>query len=259
MEQYPEFTCSANYFSDGSFYSLIVTWDRRGDGEYGSLSVTAGYQELEMPVCDQIEIEVDENGNIIEPAITVTERQGVQIVARGNENRKKTLTFENNYGWYQIEGSWNNSYSDIIALLDWFWEHPIDFERFPMEQGDHYTYEPFSDDSDIFSAYLPDIKTLGYQVEQEMIWLKNGKPCSFDGYYMSDSMPGFSWHIDTEPDYYERQEVLGDFESLTVESITDAMEEECNCVRFTRDGYVISVYINSGGTPEILWEIIAAS
>lgn len=133
------------------------------------------------------------------------------------------MTFQNKYGWYQIAGSWNDSYSDMVMLLDWLWEHPIDFERFPIEKGDNYTYIPFTDYPNAFSGYLPNIKKLGYKKEDESITLKNGIPCSFDGYYLSENLPGFSFHIDTEPDYYEQQEIIGDIESLTLESIIDAM------------------------------------
>lgn len=255
MEKQKKFICSANYLSDGSLYSLIFTWDCREDNNYSSLSVTCGYQEPEMPVCDTFE--VDENGIIIEPNTTITERDNIQIIAKGNKNRTKTLTFQNEYGFYQIEGSWNDSYEDMVILLDWFWKHPIDFQYFPIEKGDNYTYINFSEYPDAFSGYLPDIAKLGYETEQEneSVTLKNGEPCSFDGNYISPDLPRFSFHITKEPDYYEQQESIGDIKNLTLKKITDAMKEK-NCISFTWDQYFISIYINSDGTPELVWNII---
>lgn len=110
----------------------MLSWQRRdleGLENYSDISVMVGYEEI-PEIQDCIFVELDENGNIVEPAVTVTERDGVKIIARGNEDRDKTITFQNEYGWYQISASWNDTYEDAVSLLDWFWEHPIDFDDF---------------------------------------------------------------------------------------------------------------------------------
>ena len=130
MENHPLFDCMAHYNEDGSLYSLVFSWQNRDDKEsYSDLTITAGYQEVEQ-ITDCVVVEVDENGTVLEPAVTVTERDGIQIIAKGSKNQNKTLTFQNQTGWYQIEASWNDDYDDMVMLLDWLWEHPIDFERF---------------------------------------------------------------------------------------------------------------------------------
>lgn len=62
---------------------------------------------------DTIIYEIDDNGNIIPPAVTVTERDGIQIIAEGKENWKKTITFQNDSGWYQMKGSFNDNYTAV--------------------------------------------------------------------------------------------------------------------------------------------------
>ena len=52
-----------------SWYKRPVLGKERIDDVYSDLVITAGYQEVEQ-ITDYIFIEVDENGNIIKPAIT---------------------------------------------------------------------------------------------------------------------------------------------------------------------------------------------
>lgn len=135
MAEHPLFDCTVNYLADGSLYSLTFSWHNQ-EQEYSDLRITAGYQEVEMMEDCVVFVDEDENGHRIAPAVTVTKRDGVNIVAEGSENTKKTITFQNSSGWYQIEGSWNDRYADMVDLLDWFWAHPIDFDRFPVEAGE---------------------------------------------------------------------------------------------------------------------------
>ncbi|MBS7370365.1 MAG: hypothetical protein KIG62_09575, partial [Oscillospiraceae bacterium] len=153
IETHPLFNAVAYYDNDGSFQSITMSWHRRdADGlkHYSDLSVTAGFDEVKF-IEDCICIEVDEKGNIIEPAVTVTERDGVQIVAKGGENREKTITFKNEHGWYQISGSFLDSYEAVVELYEWFWEHPLDFSQFAMENGAEYTYTTLDEAPDAFS------------------------------------------------------------------------------------------------------------
>lgn len=143
--------------------------------DYSDLKVTAGYQEVPA-LEDYIYVETDGEGNILEPAVTVTERDGVQIVAEGRENRNKSLTFETDSGWYRIEGSFNDGYAAVAELLDWVWKHPIDFARFPIEAGDAYDYVPLADCPDAFSEYLPDFAAFGFTELETHVTLKTVRP-----------------------------------------------------------------------------------
>lgn len=265
MVNHPLFDCLVNYNEDGSIYSLIFSWHRRGN-VYSDLSITAGYQAIEQ-VQDCILIELDENGNIIEPAVTITERDGIQIVAAGNKNRNKTITFQNERGWYQIEGSWNDSYEAMVLLLDWIWEHPIDFERFTIEAGDSFTYIKLTQMPDAFIGYIPNFSEFGFIEETDTLTLKNGEPYAFEAnyvahadaelvkvsaYYDVEGWTNIHWYITTAPDYYDLQDNLGELHELTEQMVLDALENNTN-LAFTWAGYFIRIYSN---TPQEVWAIL---
>lgn len=257
VETHPWFDCSAHYNEDGSLYSLDLRWHLRGDN-YSDLTITAGYQEVPQIACCE-EIEIDENGNILEPSVTVTERDGIPIIAEGRPGQGKTLTFQNDTGWYQIKGSWNDSYESMVALLDWLWEHPIDFDRFPMEAGDKYDnlYEngSLANIPEVFAAHTPDFAALGYETEAQWLTLKNGDPVYFEGSYCSASVPSLSWSINAEYSYYDLERIVGELEDLTYELVAEVRSRE-QSIYFTWDGYIIAIYISDVGTAEDLWQII---
>jgi len=188
---HPEFTFAVRYNADGSVYCVELLWCRRNeDGlkDYSDLKVVAGYEEVPF-INDCIGIGVDDKGNVVEPSVTVTERDGVRIVARGGSRIEKTLTYQTENGWYQISGSWNDSYEAVVELLDWFWEHPIDFKQFPMDAGDNYTDTTLAEMPDAFHDYLPDFASFGFVEEVAYVSLKNGKPIHFEGHYVAHADP----------------------------------------------------------------------
>lgn len=137
IADHPEVSFWAKYNEDGSLQYAELLWMRRdeqGLEHYSDLRVRSGPEPVEI-IQDCILIELDEDGNVIEPTVTVTERDGVSIVAEGHEGIEKTLTFQTEHGWYQISGSWNDDFESVVALLDWFWAHPIDYGTFAIENG----------------------------------------------------------------------------------------------------------------------------
>jgi hypothetical protein len=243
MPDYPLFDCIGRYNEDGSIYSVTFVWGQRGD-TYSNLKITAGLQEVEM-IQDCVFVEVDEDGNIVSPAVTVTERDGVSIVAEGNENRDKTLTFQNDTGWYQITGSWYDSYESVVELLDWVWEHPVDFDLFDMSLGVEYTYRATLDEyPEALANYIPDFDALGYVLDDNFLNLKDGEPVYFEGHYYpggDEEQPDIYWCVNAEPDYYDKQASLGDISVLTEQLITDTLSEESS-FSFTIGDCVIKVY-----------------
>ena len=259
IKTHPQFTLAAHYNDDGSLYCIELLWCQRsksGLDEYSNLKVIAGYEEVPI-INDCILIEVDENGNVLEPAVTVTERDGIQIVARGRENADKTLTFQTENGWYQISGSQYDSYESVVELLDWFWENPIDFKMFSMADGDEYTYTSLSETPDAFADYLPDFLSFGFVEETTGITLKNGIPVWFEGHYVAHAdeelvksqnyydVEGYTqihWCICAEPDVYDLDGCLGDISTLTCEQISHILKNGDNKVKFMQDDLLIIVY-----------------
>ena len=276
MAEHPMFECSANYNDDGSIYSVVFSWHKRPvlnresvDDVYSDLSITAGYQEVEQ-ITDYIFIELDDDGNIVEPAVTVTERDDIQIVAEGNENRNKTITFQNDSGWYQISGSWNDSYASMVSLLDWLWENPIDFARYPIAAGDHFTSIKLEEMPDAFNGFIPDFSAFGFIEETNYLSLKNGEPYAYEGHFIAHApeeavkagtyydIEGWTiihWCIMSNPEYYVLPESLGELNELTEQIVFSQFDSSTNqsSVSFTWDGLFIKVYSN---TAQELWTVL---
>ena len=243
MTDYPLFTCTANYNADGTLYSLVLGWNRRGEtaADYGSLRLTAGLQPVEE-ISDCVVVEVDDDGSVVEPAVTVTQRDGIDIVARGRADQDKTLTWQTPDGWYQISGSWNDSCDAMVELLDWFWTHPLDFAQFPQEAGSIYTSADAADYREALASWLPDFAVLGYTLEEESLLLKDGAPSHYEGHYAGPE-GALHWCILAEPDFYDLQRSLGDW-PLTEAQITQAFSPGAPLC-FLKDGRMILFYADS--------------
>lgn len=272
IASHPQFTFVTRYNKDGSVYCVELLWCRRSaDGlkEYSDLKVVAGHEEVPF-INDCICIELDKDGHVIEPAVTVTERDGIQIVARGRDDAEKSLTFQTENGWYQISGSWNDSYDAVVDLMDWFWDYPIDFAQFPMEAGDNYTGATLSEFPDAFKEYLPNFAEFGFVEEAAYVSLKNGNPVHFEGNYVAhadaekvknqeyndgEGITRMHWCILAEPDVYDLEGNLGDINSLTREQVDRILENEDNKVKFIQDDLLVIVYPDS---PDEAWPLIAS-
>lgn len=267
MPNHPLYTCTARYLEDGSISCVTFFWQQRGDA-YSDLSITAGYRELEQ-VQDCIYVEIDDRGNIVPPSVTVTERDGIRIVAEGNEHCNKTLTFQNEDGWYQITGSWGDSYEAMGELLDWVWEHPVNFDLFSMEKGSEMTVSSLEEYPDAFSDLLPDFQAFGYVRGENYLQLKDGTPYSFEGHFYAGvekskvddgsflfekGWTEIHWCIDTEPDYYDLQDCPGDISQLSEQQISDVLSEKSS-FSFLLDDCFIQVYCKDANAA---WAVVAS-
>ncbi len=265
LPDYPLFTCVARYNEDDSLYSVTFSWRRQGDS-YGHLSIVAGYQEIEE-IEDCIFIPVDENGNIVPPAVTVTERDGIQIIAEGKENQPKTITFQNDTGWYQITGSSFDSYESVVELLDWLWEHPVDFEQFSIEKGVEIITSTLEEYPEAFVGELPDFAAFGYIPGENYVQLKAGELLRFEGHYyngvdaaliengeylLEKGWTEIHWCIDTEPDYYDLQESIGALEEVSEQQAKEMLKERGK-ISFLFHDCLIKIYSKDGDT---VWELL---
>ena len=264
VEDHPVFTCDAYYNEDGSLYCVAFSWYRRGElDQYSDLTVMAGPEAVEV-IQDCIAVEVDEEGNIVPPAVTVTQRDGVDVVAEGREDREKTITYQSADGWYQISGSWNDSYSSVVALLDWFWDHPVPFHRFPQTEGDLYEVVDLSDCPEAFAGSLPDFSAFGFLEEAVCVTLKNGRPVSLEGHYVAHvedealvressyyDVKGYTavhWCVESEPDVYDLAACQGDLQDLTEAQVLSALEDSGR-ISFRSGELVLTVYVSCPHNP----------
>lgn len=140
--KHSDFFCRGNYTEDRSLYSIEFEWyDDSGEpGDpsytYSRLGIIAAPREITHPgMYIRYDVGMSSDAELIEADPTVTVRDGVEIQAKGTKNGDKALAFQNSTGWYQVSGSWEDSVEDMAALLDWLWEHPVDFDRFAMDRG----------------------------------------------------------------------------------------------------------------------------
>ena len=232
LSDYPEYANTAHYNEDGSIYNVRFFWAQRSENYNSYMELTAGYQEEKISQdC------IDAKAGPDNPYVTVTERDGIQIVARRYRGGIKTLTFQDGEIWYQIKFGWKCTYDDAVRILDWVWEHPIDFNLFTIDRGTEITRSNLEEMPEAFSEYIPDFSELfDYVCADNFISLKDGEPYEFQGsYYSSVKYKGnyntdtrISWYIYTQPNYYDLQRTLGDISELTEQRIEYMFSEEIN-------------------------------
>lgn len=262
LADWPLFDCGAYYDADGALAHIVFHWHRQGPTQpYGDLSLTVGRQEVPQ-ISDCIYVELDDDGNILPPAVTVTRRDGVSIVAEGREGRDKTLTFQNDNGWYRIEGSWNDGYNTLVQLLDWVWQHPLDWAAYPLAAGDEYTYPTHAEMPDAFAGRLPDFAAEGLWEEEGHLTVKNGVPVSYEGHWalgegesaVSDAV---HWCLTDQPDYYDLQRAEYTLTQLSEQAVADALTAQADAqgsIRFRWGDSCVTVYSRY---PELVWRLAA--
>lgn len=265
MSDYHKYSCIARYDEDGNISSVMFSWYRRGD-DYSDLRIVTGCQEIQR-VQECLSIDIDADGNIITPAVTVVERDGVEIVTTGSANEAKTITFQNNTIWYQITGSWNDSYETVAELLDWIWEHPIDFNVFMAGKGSTVVFSSLDKYPTAFSSELPDFDELGYIRGENYLKLKNGVPCIFEGYFYkglaseiveSGDIPSegdwveIQWYIASDPDYDDLQACSGNLSDLSQQMVHNIISDNGK-LSFLFNDYLVKVYSNNANE---VWNLL---
>ncbi len=259
MPDRPEHLFWADYHSDGSLYKVVFYWGRRAGDEYSDLRMTASPKELHE-ISDVITVRVDENGNPLSADVTVTERNGVRIVAEGGEQEEKTLTWQTDDGWYQIGGSWNDSYEDMVALLDWFWAHPLRLDRFASPPEGTIFHVSRLEQPDAFREQIPDFSALGYTAEDERVYLwqreDESVPVGFEGVYTRGGTR-IRWTADVAADADAWHACLGSPDEATEEKVCEAISESgsFNLFLFVDEPCMSTLTVEQG-TAADAWEIV---
>ncbi len=257
----------AGYHGDGSLYKVSFSWMRRGktNAEYSTLTLTAAPKELHE-VSDVVYVRTDEKGNALPPDLTVTERDGILITAQGSEEEDKTLTWQTEQGWYQITGSWNDSYEDMVALLDWFWLHPLDLSRFASLAEKDMVVATRAEQPDAFREQVPDFASLGYETQTERInlWRRGdgSKPASvyrlhpvcFEGVYTRGDTV-VRWTVSQSADADAWKNCLGRPEEITEEKVNKAVSLNGSFNLFFDVPCMATLSIESG-TAADAWKIV---
>ncbi len=252
----------AYYNGDGSLYKLSFWWMERPEDEtggYSDLRLTAAPKELHE-VSDEIVITKDEAGNVIPPRVTVTERDGIRIVAEGGEHEAKTLTWQRSEVWYQLYASGTDGEERIVALLDWFWAHPLSLDRFREMAGECFTYSTRAEEPEAFREQIPDFAALGYTAESERVYLASRfgdgprEPVGFEGVYTRGETR-IRWSLSLGADADAWEACLGRAGEITEDRLREALSEGGEVNIFFDLPCMATLRLEQGSAADA-WEIV---
>lgn len=260
MPEHGEHSFYAAYNGDGSLYKVECWWMRRREGSlegYSDLRLIAAPRELHE-ISDLVIVEVDENGAPLSPNVTATVRDGVTIYAEGRADRPKTLTWETAQGWYQLSGSFKDSYEDLVALLDWFWAHPFSLDRFDTPPEGSFVFSDREQQPEAFRAEIPDFAALGYAPETELVnlVLREGSlvPVWFDGTYTRGETR-IRWTVSTGADADAWEACLGRPREVTEKELAEALAENGYANLFFDLPCMATLRVETGTSADA-WEIL---
>ncbi len=265
---HPAQNFTAYYNGDGSLYKVSFWWMPRpydNTGGYSDLRLTAAPGELHE-IDDVVWIEVDENGQEIPPDVTVTERDGIRIIAEGGGREARTLTWQTAEGWYQLYGV-SETVEELVALLDWFWAHPLALDRFRDMAGKCLTYSTRAEQPEAFREQIPDFAALGYAAELELgnlarrndevlpAWLDG--PVWFEGIYVRGETR-VQWTVSLGADREAWDACIGRPGEFTEEQLASALTEKdyVNLYLYAGRYCCMATLRLEQGTSADAWEIV---
>lgn len=246
---------------DGSLYEVLVRWEFQpedGRDVYSVISLSAAPKELHE-VSDVIVRRLDADGVEIPPKVTTTVRDGIAILAEGGEWEPKTLTWQSSEGWYQLRGN-PDSAETLVSLLDWFWAHPLNLDRFREMAGECFTCCTRAEQPEGFREQIPDFAALGYTAEFELVHLayRYGddlwEPVGFEGVYArGETRIRWSLSIGADADAWEA--CLGRAGKITEDRLREALSEKSE-VNIFFDLPCMATLRLEQGSPADAWEIV---
>jgi hypothetical protein len=252
----------ACYNGDGSLYKVTFWWMRQPEDEtggYSDLRLTAAPGELHE-ISDVIVRRLDANGVEIPPKVTTTVRDGITILAEGGEREAKTLTWQTEEGWYQLYGSGFDGYESVVALLDWFWAHPLSLDRFRDMSAECFTCSNREEQPDAFLEQIPDFKALGYTAESELVYqaYRYGddlwEPVGFEGVYVRGDTR-VRWTVSAGADADAWDACLGRVGEITEGKLSEALSDQ-GAVNIFFDLPCMAALRLEQGSAADAWEIV---
>ena len=96
----------------------------------------------------------------------------------------------------------------MVALLDWFWAHPLALERFLPPPEETICEADPADYPDPFPGAIPNFAALGYKTESERLTVSQGRPVWFEGVYTRGDTR-IVWTVDTASTPEARASAVG--------------------------------------------------
>ena len=261
VQDRPAMDMAACFNGDGSLYKVLVLWELRpedGRDVYSVISLSAAPKELHE-VSDVIVRRLDADGVEIPPKVTTTVRDGIAILAEGGEWEPKTLTWQTAEGWYQLQGN-PDSAETLVSLLDWFWAHPLNLDRFREMAGECFTYSTRAEQPEAFREQIPDFAALGYTAESELVYqaYRYGddlwEPVGFEGVYVRGETR-IRWTVSTGADADAWEACLGRAGEITEDRLREALSEKSEVNIFFDLPCMATLRLEQGSAADA-WEIV---
>lgn len=231
MPEYSECSGWANYYADGSFFEIGVTWQYAPE-DYSS------YKQLTLTIIPGEIGDPDMRDGFFQPdekQVTETEVDGVTVYGSGTAERDEALgqcnvlVFTKDGVRYQIEGIRDTTLEELGRVLDFCLAGGVDLDAFSMERGNEYTWSDTTEWTEFFSDCLPDVSGLPVRQTQDVVTVKNGEPQSASLVYTDteledDGGARLYWDVTADPAYYDLTGNLGALAELTQEDIQAALE-----------------------------------
>ena len=126
---------------------------------------------------------------------------------------------------------------DVVALLDWFWAHPLDLAQFTPPPAEVLREADPAEYPDAFANAIPDFAALGYAVESERLTVSD-VPVWFEGVYTRGETR-IRWTVSTGADADDIAASLGRPRKFMQVLLEEVLKE--------RD--YVNLFIDSGDRP----------
>ena len=149
---------------------------------------------------------------------------------------------------------------DMVALLDWFWAHPLSLSRFETPDDGTFVFSSRTEQPDAFREQIPDFSALGYTAEVEHVNVGPGLydgnliPVWFEGIYKRGETQ-IRWSISIGADADAWSACLGRPNEVTEEMLNEVISQN-QCLNLFFDVPCMATLTIEQGTSADAWEII---
>lgn len=201
---------------------------------------------------------------------TVVRRDGVDIVVLGRARGDKRFVFRREGVWYQISATEYIPSEDVLATLDHWFSHTMNFNRFPRESGRAYAWATLEEYPWAFAGYYPlgDTWDTVPPLQTAEVLLEDDRPvrlvCDYERNAEDKVLMGWTVYLltpENQPDAYFHYSSAGmNLYDLTPESLQKYWQRSAMTFQHTLcfywDGYVVEANLFPDTTPEQAWPLV---